>query len=67
MVLFSTAAFFSASIEAASRCATEMSIVSPLVWFCQRHAMPCSDLAVAAADPAFGVQLVMRPKFGLKA
>ena len=34
------AAFFSDSMDAASRCATETSIVSPLVWLLQRQAMP---------------------------
>jgi len=66
-VLFSTASFLSDSIDAGSRCATEMSMVSPLVWFCQRQAMPCSDFAVAAAYPLFGVQLAIKPKFGLNA
>jgi len=65
--IFSTASFFSDSIVFASRCATETSIVSPLVWFCQRQAMLISDRAVAAAEPALGVQMSISPKFGLNA
>ena len=67
MVLLLTASFLSDSMEAESRCATETSIVSPLVWLLHRQAMPCSDFAVAAADPVLGVQLSIRPKLGLNA
>ncbi len=55
-----------ASSVARSNEATEMSITSPLVPFCQRHTVPRAATASAAGVPAPGLHEPSRLKLGLK-
>ncbi len=56
---------FASSVPSSNE-ATEMSITSPLVPFCQRHTVPRAVTASAAGVPASGLHEPSRLKLGLK-